>query len=157
MCATHDTARLETVLLTLNFFFPLVVFATDLRLMTCLRQEKAFAVAADFVISCWAGWQCAKRTSNNPLFQESEMQNETQTITDHRDSIIEDLTLNETAAAQVKGGVPIDAQGRLLIGTDQGIYRSGGAGAFTLTFNGQTTAPSAFGQPATFTATLQPF
>jgi hypothetical protein len=84
------------------------------------------------------------------------MQNETQTITDHHVSLIEDLTLNESAATQVKGGVPIDAQGRLLIGTDQGIYRSGGAGVFTLTFNGQTTAPSVFGQPVTFTATVQP-
>lgn len=83
-------------------------------------------------------------------------ENEIQTATNDNVSALEDLTLNAVAATQIKGGAAIDPQGRLLIGTDQGVYRKGGPGAFTLTFNGQTTAPSVFGQPVTFTATVQP-
>ena len=60
------------------------------------------------------------------------MQNENRTATDSNVIIIEDLTLNETIATQVKGGASIDMQGRLIVGTDQGVYRSG-TGTLTLT------------------------
>jgi len=67
-------------------------------------------------------------------------ENEIQTATDNHVSIIEDLKLTGAIATQVQGG--FDAQGRLFVGTDQGVYRNcAGHGTFTLTFQGQTTLP----------------
>jgi hypothetical protein len=85
----------------------------------------------------------------------NENETQAQTETDNHVSAIEDLTLHGVAATQVRGGVSDPRNGNLYLGTDRGVYRNSSAGTFTLTFNGQTTASSVFGQPVTFTATVQ--